>query len=445
MNNTKSIYDIVGIGIGPFNLGLASLINPLQETNSLFIDNNTQFNWHYGLLLSDATLQVPFLADLVTLADPTNKFSFLNYLKEQNRLYKFYFYENFFALRQEYNHYCQWVANNLPNLLFNTRVINVEKSNDLYKIELYNHKTSVKNTIYTKHISIGVGTSPNIPAKLEQIKHKYVKHSAHYLDYKSEFLNKDSICVVGSGQSAGEIILDLLKSQSPHLKNIYWITSSKGFFPMEYSKLGLEHFSPDYMNYFYNLDTNVRKQTINNQDMMYKGISKQTIADIFDELYKKTIANQKQPVTMIANCKLKSIKELDTKDNSMSLELFNKQNNKYLDLKCSAVILATGYKAAQMDFLDSLDNILIRDENQSYALNSDFSIKTTSHEKNKLFMQNNSLFSHGIGSPDLGLTCYRNSVIINTILEKEIYPTNSKKVFQDFDLSQLGGHNEYSR
>ncbi|BCD91829.1 hypothetical protein fh0823_19680 [Francisella halioticida] len=93
------IYDVIGIGIGPFNLGLAALLND-ESLESIFFDKKEDFNWYPGLMMSWTTLQVPFLADLVTMADPTSKFTFLNYLNKQNRIYKFYFKENFFIPRQ---------------------------------------------------------------------------------------------------------------------------------------------------------------------------------------------------------------------------------------------------------------------------------------------------------------------------------------------------------
>lgn len=80
----KSItHDFIAIGVGPFNLGLACLTQPIENLNGVFFDKNESFNWHPGMLLQDTTLQIPFLADLVTLADPTSPFSFLNYSKEQ--------------------------------------------------------------------------------------------------------------------------------------------------------------------------------------------------------------------------------------------------------------------------------------------------------------------------------------------------------------------------
>ena len=61
-------------------------------------------------MLPDAEIQVPFLADLVTLADPTSPYSFLNYLHVSGRLYRFYFHERFHVLRREFEAYCRWVA-----------------------------------------------------------------------------------------------------------------------------------------------------------------------------------------------------------------------------------------------------------------------------------------------------------------------------------------------
>ena len=66
------------------------------------------------------------MADLVTLADPTSPYSFLNYLKESGRLYPFYIRESFFPLRPEYNDYCRWAAAKLPSVRFGHRVTSVE-------------------------------------------------------------------------------------------------------------------------------------------------------------------------------------------------------------------------------------------------------------------------------------------------------------------------------
>ena len=121
-----TIADFIAIGVGPFNLGLACLTEPIEDLNGIFLDKKEKFDWHPGMLLEDTTLQVPFMADLVTLADPTNPFSFLNYIKEQGRIYSFYIRENFLLLRNEYNQYCQWAIKKLSNIHFSTEVRHID-------------------------------------------------------------------------------------------------------------------------------------------------------------------------------------------------------------------------------------------------------------------------------------------------------------------------------
>ena len=93
------IYDLIGVGIGPFNLGLAALSEPITGFDTLFLDMADGFNWHPGMLLDHATMQTSFIADLVTLANPTSPYSFLNFAKQSGRLYAFYIKEDFFLLR----------------------------------------------------------------------------------------------------------------------------------------------------------------------------------------------------------------------------------------------------------------------------------------------------------------------------------------------------------
>jgi lysine N6-hydroxylase len=67
------VRDVVGIGLGPFNLGLAALLDGAPEdVDAAFLERDAEFAWHEGMLIEGTTLEVPFLADLVTLADPTS-------------------------------------------------------------------------------------------------------------------------------------------------------------------------------------------------------------------------------------------------------------------------------------------------------------------------------------------------------------------------------------
>jgi lysine N6-hydroxylase len=93
------------------------------------------------------------------------------------------------------------------------------------------------------------------------------------MERKDELLEAGSITVIGSGQSAAEVFYDLAHCQDNDSYSLNWFTRSKGFFPMEYSKLGLEYFSPDYTNFFYQLPQSKKDELLQKQDLLYKGIS----------------------------------------------------------------------------------------------------------------------------------------------------------------------------
>ena len=51
------IYDVAGIGVGPFNLGLAALSEPLEDLDCVFLDRRESFDWHPGMMLEPAQAQ----------------------------------------------------------------------------------------------------------------------------------------------------------------------------------------------------------------------------------------------------------------------------------------------------------------------------------------------------------------------------------------------------
>ena len=162
--NKQIIHDLIGIGIGPFNLGLAALAHNIQNLDTKFFDRNEKFNWHPGLLMPETRLQVPFFADLVTPADPTSPFSYMNFLKSKGRMFRFAIQENNFITRFEYNEYCQWVISQLPNLHFgfNCEAIHFNSEKDCY--DLYFRGTDGHTYLFHgKKIVVGVGTVPSMP------------------------------------------------------------------------------------------------------------------------------------------------------------------------------------------------------------------------------------------------------------------------------------------
>ncbi len=289
------IYDFAGIGVGPFNLGLAALSDPVEGLDAVFLERRESFDWHPGMMLEPAHLQVPFMADLVTLADPTSPYSFLNFLKQTGRLYRFYIRENFYPLRAEYNQYCQWVAGQLDSVRFGTDVRDVTYDDGVYTLSV--DGPAGPEVLRARRLVLGTGTSPYVPAACDGIvdaaangRGGLVLHNADYLSRKSELQKQRSITIVGSGQSAAEIYYELLQEIDVHGYQLNWVTRSGRFFPLEYTKLTLEMTSPEYVDYFHGLPQDQRDGLIKSQKNLYKGINSELIDAIYDLLYTKSLS-----------------------------------------------------------------------------------------------------------------------------------------------------------
>lgn len=433
---TEPLYDLLGVGLGPFNLGLAALLEPIAEVKPLFLEQKSQFQWHPGLLLEGATIQVPFLADLVTMADPCSPFSFLNYLRDQARLYHFYFWEEFHIPRREYNHYCQWVAAQLKSCCFGQGVESIVwKATPESHFEVRSRAIN-SNTIHTyrtRHLSLGVGSVPQVPSCFQDwLSAENIFHSAEFLQQRDRCRQAKSITVIGSGQSAAEVFYELLQEQETCGYRLEWHTRSAGFFPMEYSKLGLEHFSPDYLHYFYHLAPEQRQKVLAQQNLLYKGISFDMIAKIYDLLYEQSVAGNQPNVRLLPLVEVKEVEAIAP--NEYRLNYRHCQQDTLFTHNTDCIILATGYQHAVPTCIDGLRSLIQWDE-QRYVVQFDYRLALTQDIPNQIFVQNAELHTHGVGAPDLGLGAHRNSVIINTLLGRSHYPVRDRNVFQQFGVA----------
>ncbi|MGH1516907.1 lysine N(6)-hydroxylase/L-ornithine N(5)-oxygenase family protein [Chryseobacterium sp. JK1] len=427
-NNT--IHDIIGIGIGPFNLGLAALLEPVDTVSALFLDQAEGFDWHPGLMLDNATLQVPFMADLVTMADPKSKYSFLNFLKETDRLYKFYIREDFFILRKEYNLYCQWAANQLQSCLFGKKVENItfNETENIFVIDVLDLKNNDVKKYYAKKIVLGTGTQPNLPSFMQDKDFPNVIHTSEYLNNKENILNAQSVSIIGSGQSAAEIFQDLLPETEEGVF-MSWFTRPDRFFPMEYSKLTLELTSPEYVDHFYNMPASQRKAILAKQPPLYKGINFELINDIFDTLYGMSVGNAPLNVALRPSCQLDSI---SPEGNSYAMNFTHMQDNTTFTHISDYIILATGYKYKEPKFLKGIESLIQRTEEGLFEVSRYYTID----QAENIFVQNAELHTHGFVTPDLGMGAYRNALIINAIAGKEIYKVEKRIAFQEFNTQK---------
>ncbi|MFD4856498.1 lysine N(6)-hydroxylase/L-ornithine N(5)-oxygenase family protein [Streptomyces atratus] len=416
-------HDFIGIGLGPFNLGLACLTEPIDELNGVFLESKPDFEWHSGMFLEGAHLQTPFLSDLVTMADPTSPYSFLNYLKERGRLYSFYIRENFYPLRTEYNDYCRWAAAGLSSIRFDETVesLTYDEGTALYTV-----RTAVGSVFRAPRLVLGTGTPPHIPDACQGLGGDHL-HNSRYMEGKAALQAKESITIVGSGQSAAEIYYDLLSEIDVHGYRLNWVTRSPRFFPLEYTKLTLEMTSPEYIDYFHALPEETRYRLESGQKGLFKGIDGELIDAIFDLLYQKNLPGP-VPTRLLTNSSLDSA-SYEESSGTYTLALHQEEQGKNYTLTTEGLILATGYRYRPPAFLEDIRDRLRLDSGGRFDVARNYSIDTTGHG---VFLQNAGTHTHSITSPDLGMGAYRNAYIIGELLGREYYPVEKSIAFQEF-------------
>lgn len=434
--------DLLGVGAGPFNLSLAALADGVPGLRGAFYEQRPAFHWHPGLLIEGATLQVPFLADLVSLIEPTSPWSYLNYVKIRRRLFPFYFAESFHIHRSEFDNYLRWVSTELPSTRFGHRVDTVawDAGQGAFAVEFTrlgpDGEMSSSGLAHARNLALGVGTAPYVPEPLRALAQDaadLVCHSADYLGRRDRLLAARHITVVGSGQSGAEVLLDLLRSRPDGAEGLTWLARTPAFAPMEYSKIGLEQFTPDYTRYFHGLPQATRDRLLPRQWQLYKGVSGDTLGDIRDELYRRSLGGDWPDVTLTPGIEVTGAAVTDAGRVELSVE--HGQQGARGRLTTDAVVLATGYRERPVDtLLAALDPYLVRDGAGRPEVDEAQRLVLAPEIAGSVFVQNAERHTHGVGAPDLGLAAWRSAVIVNALTGKETYPLPDRTAFTTFGL-----------
>lgn len=429
-SSKNGVHDFIAIGLGPFNLSLACLAAPIADLDGVFLERHAEFSWHPGMLIDNTTLQNPFLADLVSLADPTSRFSFLNYAKEQGSLYSYYIRENFYLTRAEFNAYCRWAAERLSTVRFAHTVQEIvhDRESSCYVVTGVQGPQRKPFVMRGRKLVLGVGAKPFLPPCCAPGGHRYL-HTADYLANKARLQQRRSITIVGSGQSAAEVYHDLLKDADAHDYSLTWITRSPRFFQMEATKLTLEMFTSDYIDYFYGLDAQKKERIVRAQACLYKGINAGLINQIYDLLDDRRRQGRLR-THLITNCELQGCRH-DAASDEYEIEFRHLDRDARYAHRTEGLVFATGYREDIPSFVDGIRERLRWDDKGRYQLARNYAADL---EGSEIFVQNAGPHTHGMTNPDLGMSCYRNSWILRELTGVEHYKIERRVAIQDFAI-----------
>lgn len=423
--------DVIGVGIGPFNLSLAALIEP-TPLRALFLEKRETFCWHPGLALPNSRLQVSPFKDCVTLVNPTSPYSFLNYLAQNGRLYSFINKRDASTSRREFTDYYQWVARQLGTVRFNEEVVDIAPFRDAYRV-------STSTTTYlARAVVIAVGVEPKIPRCAKPLICATIYHAADYLDRDSP-RRDEHVLVVGGGQSGAEIVEHMLTR--PDTPRITWVTSRSNLFAMDDTSFVNEAYMPGYSRRFHTLPLRHRRAIIEREKLTSDGISAELCNRLYDILYERDVEGVLlESFHLLSNLVLKHITPLDKRWRVDLTGLFREQPH---SIVVDRIVLATGFQPRTPRFLQSLIGSAHMEDDLP-VLGPDYAVSFMQQMPGPVYLQNQSRLQHGLQSANLSLVAYRNSLIINSLLGQPFYRDQSGQLLGGYESPDDAGLNDLS-
>ncbi|KAA2261991.1 SidA/IucD/PvdA family monooxygenase [Solihabitans fulvus] len=426
-----SEHDVIAVGCGPFNLGLAALASTVDGLDLVVLEARQELRWHSGLMFDDALLQVSFLADLVSLVEPTHPLSFLAYLRDNDRLYPFYIRERFHPTRREYEDYLRWAASRLPSVRFSHRVESVRwrESDGRFEVRVV-RGDGARLLMLAKDVVVGVGTEPSVPRSLANLPGDRLMHTSEYLHRQSDVDKAGHVTVVGSGQSGAEVALDLLRRNLAGGGGMSWLTRTPTFAPLDYTKLVLEMTTPAYVRYFHELPERTRDELVAEQWRHYKAISAETLEELHDLLYRRELTHGLADVELRCATAIQD-SAVDSAGRAV-LTCLHRDTGRTFTHTTDLVVAATGYRQRRPVFLQPVEPLLRRDDSGRYRVRLDHSVELDHAVTGRIFVANADLHSHGPAAPDLGIGAVRNATILNAVTGREAYRLPKRTAFTSF-------------
>lgn len=398
-------YDFIGIGIGPFNLSVAALAEGLEGFSSLFLERKPHFAWHPGMMVPDCAMQTSFLKDLVSAVDPTNRYSFVNYLVQRKKFYRFLTTEQRTVSREEFSDYLSWAANSLSNLAFSQQVTKVsfDDTTRLFTIE------TTQGRYQARHVCLGIGKQAKMPGCVTEQSDRCFHASEMML--RRPNLQGQRVTIIGGGQSGADLFLNIFRGEWGQPAALSWVSRRNNFNALDEAAFANEYFTPEYLESFSTLNESARQQMLNEQKMTSDGITSESLLAIYRAMYHRFEVLREQPWAHLLPSR--TVTHVAAQQNPLQLTLCHQLDHGEEQLTTDVAVFATGYSPARPAFLAPIAHRFQLDRDESFHINTDFTLNWDGPQSNNLFAVNAGMQSLGIAEPQLSLMAWRAARILN--------------------------------
>lgn len=336
-------YDVIGIGFGPANIALAIALEEFHFPGSyLFLERHASPCWQPEMLLPGSDIQNHPCRDLVTPRNPRSRYTFMNFLVENNRLYEHLNLGLEFPLRYEYAQYVSWVADFFAeHVRYSCTVagLRVDPANEnLFLVETVNGEV-----LRARSVVVAPGRTPLIPTQFQQCERRKVFHLTEFMSRMGDLEQNGKpkhIGVIGGSQSAAELVA-YLRDRYPDAR-ISNVMRGYGYRLKDTSQFSDHVYFPEFIDYYYNASSEAKRRI--NRHLHYTNYSA-VDGDVISRLYSRMYEDKLREEQRIHIHGSHEIVECTDQYAHLNMTIREVNTGKVSVLSdLDAVILATGFR-----------------------------------------------------------------------------------------------------
>ncbi|MGH8904548.1 MAG: lysine N(6)-hydroxylase/L-ornithine N(5)-oxygenase family protein [Egibacteraceae bacterium] len=424
-----AILDVLGIGFGPSNLALAIA---LEEHNAAmsdqdvlragFFEKQSRFGWHRGMLIDDATMQVSFLKDLVTMRNPVSDFSFISYLYSQGRLTDFINHKILFPLRIEFHDYLEWAASRLADLVaYDSEVIDVRPVMDgdvaAYFDVVVRHPASSGETSIrrARNVVVAAGLEQKLPPGVRLSDRVW-----HNLDLvtRADALpavpSPRRFIVFGAGQSAAEAI-DYLHRRFPQAE-VCSVFCRYGYTLADDSPFANRIFDPEAVDIYFDAPKDVKRALFDyHRNTNFSVVDQDLIEELYRRVYQEKVKGRQRLRILNAS----RVSEVVATPGGVEATVEYMPTGERTVMPCDALVYATGYRPVDaLRLLGEAGQLCLRDDEGMVRVERDYRVAMAAPTRGGIYVQGGTEHAHGITSTLLSNIAIRSGEILQSILDR---------------------------
>jgi L-ornithine N5-oxygenase len=422
----EPIYDLVGVGFGPSNLALAIAVTEhgdvagaARAARAVFLERQPRFGWHTGMLFEDATMQVSFMKDLVTLRNPASRFSFLCYLHSKDRLVDFINHKSLFPTRVEFHDYLEWAAAKVAGLVrYDHGVIDVapvERDGAVDHFNVIAQGPRAARVYSARNVVFATGLAPSMPDGL--VPSTRIWHNSdllHRVETVEWTAAPRRFVVLGAGQSAAEVTA-FLHGRFP-AASVHAVFARYGYSPADDSPFANRIFDPAAVGDFHAAPAEVKQMMLDyHNNTNYSVVDGELIEELYRRVYREKVTGTQR--LMVHNVS-RLVLAAETAG-GVRVTIESLASGHRTDLDADVLVCATGYRPADPSgLLTAVWDDCLRDEYGRVRVSRDYRVLTRTDAACGIYLQGGTEHSHGITSSLLSNTSVRAGEILESILAR---------------------------